>query len=66
MKIEPLKNVITDVASPCVRNCCLDAEDICLGCNRHIDEIMAWRTLDNEEKAKVLQQCQKREQEREQ
>ena len=30
------------VASPCVRNCCLDHDDVCLGCFRTLDEILAW------------------------
>ena len=29
-------------SSPCVRNCCLDENDVCLGCGRHINEILAW------------------------
>lgn len=32
-------------SSPCVRRCCLDADDICLGCFRTMDEICAWRTM---------------------
>ena len=50
MNVEQVNKINTEVASPCVRNCCLDEQDICLGCNRHIDEIMAWRKLGNEEK----------------
>jgi len=34
------------VESPCVGNCCLDTEDICLGCYRHLDEITSWLTVD--------------------
>ena len=30
------------VESPCVRNCCLDENDICLGCFRTVEEITAW------------------------
>ncbi|WP_258872723.1 DUF1289 domain-containing protein [Thalassotalea euphylliae] len=33
------------VISPCVRNCCLNRADYCLGCKRHIDEIVGWRAL---------------------
>jgi len=33
-------------ASPCVRNCCLDGDDVCLGCGRTIDEILAWHRAD--------------------
>jgi predicted Fe-S protein YdhL (DUF1289 family) len=48
------------VASPCIRNCCLNEEDICAGCFRHLDEIIAWRQLNNTEKQQVLQRCQQR------
>jgi predicted Fe-S protein YdhL (DUF1289 family) len=62
MKVEQIN---TEITSPCVRNCCLDEQDICLGCNRSIDEIMAWRKLNAEAKQKVLLQCQQRQQQRE-
>tara|TARA_R110000787_G_scaffold113881_6_gene223363 strand:+ start:797 stop:1000 length:204 start_codon:yes stop_codon:yes gene_type:complete len=53
-----------DVASPCVRNCCLDQQDVCLGCFRHIDEIMTWRQLDERAKKEILNQCQQRKEQR--
>ncbi len=28
--------------SPCVRHCCLDDKDICIGCGRTLDEICRW------------------------
>ncbi len=28
--------------SPCIRNCCLNNDDICLGCFRSLDEIVLW------------------------
>lgn len=62
MSVVQINEINIDVESPCVRNCCLDGEDICLGCNRHIDEIMAWRKLSNEEKYGVLKQCEQRQQ----
>ncbi|WP_115405473.1 DUF1289 domain-containing protein [Shewanella morhuae] len=34
---------------PCIRNCCLDQQDICLGCFRHLDEILAWRVMSEAE-----------------
>lgn len=49
-----------EVASPCVRNCCLNEQDICLGCFRHMDEIMAWQKLNVRAKKEVLNQCLKR------
>lgn len=41
-------------ASPCVRNCCLDQADVCLGCFRHVDEIMRWREMTEHEKRAVI------------
>ncbi len=46
-----------DVVSPCVRNCCLNDEELCLGCYRHIDEIVGWRALTVEEQKQVLDNC---------
>ncbi|MBU1392741.1 MAG: DUF1289 domain-containing protein [Gammaproteobacteria bacterium] len=37
-------------ANPCIRNCCLDQQDICLGCFRHLDEILAWRAMSDMER----------------
>lgn len=34
--------VFMTVASPCVRNCCLDKHDICMGCFRSLEEIKQW------------------------
>ena len=51
-----------ETESPCVRNCCLNDDDICLGCFRHMDEIMAWRQLDEASKKAIINQCQKRRQ----
>lgn len=42
------------VASPCVRNCCLDDAQICLGCGRSLDEIRDWSAASNDEKRKIL------------
>lgn len=36
--------------SPCVRNCCLDENDICLGCYRSLSETLNWRELPLSEK----------------
>jgi predicted Fe-S protein YdhL (DUF1289 family) len=60
--VKQINKAVIDIASPCVRNCCLDKQDVCLGCNRHIDEIMAWRKLDSKAKKAVLVLCQQRQQ----
>lgn len=45
---------MTEVPSPCVRNCCLDEDDVCLGCFRTVEEIIRWGDADDEEKYKIL------------
>ncbi|OUS12944.1 hypothetical protein A9Q89_04595 [Gammaproteobacteria bacterium 53_120_T64] len=42
------------IASPCVDNCCLNEEDICLGCFRSLDEILGWRAASNEQRQVFL------------
>ena len=48
------------VASPCIRNCCLDKKDVCLGCGRTVEEIVRWADVDDEEKRKILAAAEKR------
>lgn len=38
-----IANVNNKELSPCIRNCCLDENDICVGCYRHILEIIGWQ-----------------------
>jgi len=48
------------VNSPCVRNCCLDDENICLGCGRSLMEITCWSTADNADKQIILAAAEER------
>lgn len=48
------------VPSPCVRNCCLDENDICLGCYRSLSEILRWGEAKEEEKRAILVKCRLR------
>lgn len=50
------------IKSPCIRNCCLDKQDICLGCKRHVDEIIKWQDLDDQGKLKILERANRRKQ----
>ncbi|KFN50163.1 DUF1289 domain-containing protein [Arenimonas composti] len=50
--------------SPCVRNCCLDDASVCLGCGRHIDEIVAWHAADADEKRRILARARERREQR--
>lgn len=40
--------------SPCVRNCCLDDHEICLGCGRTLDEIRDWGAASDAERRQIL------------
>ncbi|MEH6822537.1 MAG: DUF1289 domain-containing protein [Motiliproteus sp.] len=52
------------INSPCIRNCCLDEQDICLGCGRSLDEILQWGGADDRRKRQILKQIAVRKQER--
>jgi predicted Fe-S protein YdhL (DUF1289 family) len=53
-------HVKPQVPSPCVRNCFLDQQDICMGCFRHLDEITGWSSYSNAQRELVLSQCHTR------
>lgn len=42
------------VPSPCTRRCCLDDRDVCLGCGRHLQEIIRWHEAGDEERRTIL------------
>jgi predicted Fe-S protein YdhL (DUF1289 family) len=44
----------TLIESPCVRNCCLNDDDICLGCGRNLQEITRWSTSNDFTKQTIL------------
>ena len=48
------------ISSPCVRNCCLDDKDICLGCGRSVEEISRWGDAEDVEKSEILNISKKR------
>jgi predicted Fe-S protein YdhL (DUF1289 family) len=50
--------------SPCVRNCCLDDDKICMGCHRSLAEICAWHEAPASEKIEILIRCRARYRER--
>ncbi|MGH1461163.1 MAG: DUF1289 domain-containing protein [Neptuniibacter sp.] len=53
------------VESPCIRNCCLDEQDVCLGCFRLISEITGWNSSTVEDKRAILHRCAMRRRNRE-
>ncbi len=55
-----MKEISGDALSPCVRNCCLNEDDICLGCFRSLAEILQWGGADNDERLAILQNARQR------
>lgn len=53
------------VESPCIGNCCLDEEDICMGCCRSLTEITGWSAATEAEKLEIIERCQTRREARE-
>lgn len=52
LKCEPI--------SPCIRQCCLNEQDVCVGCGRSMSEIIQWSKLKTTEKQKVVELAQVR------
>lgn len=48
---------MSETQSPCVSNCCLDLDDICLGCFRSLEEILHWRDSSEVQKRQILKLC---------
>jgi predicted Fe-S protein YdhL (DUF1289 family) len=48
------------LASPCVRNCCLDEQNVCMGCGRSLEEIVAWSAASADEKLAILARSRER------
>lgn len=57
---EAPNNRKTSLESPCIRNCCLDEQDICLGCYRSIQEITGWSQATDIKKQDILARCAQR------
>ncbi|MFV1982970.1 MAG: DUF1289 domain-containing protein [Thiohalomonadales bacterium] len=48
------------INSPCIRNCCLNEDDHCLGCFRSINEIINWSSSDCSLQKSILENCERR------
>ncbi|GAA0786027.1 MULTISPECIES: DUF1289 domain-containing protein [Pseudomonadati] len=46
--------------SPCVARCGLNEDDYCMGCYRHIDEIVVWSSASDEQKKHIWDQLEAR------
>ena len=48
------------IESPCIQVCELDADDICLGCGRSLEEIGAWMYADDAERRAIVKRSYQR------
>jgi len=55
-----MKNVRVRVESPCTSNCCLNKDNVCMGCFRSVTEIMEWGPASDEERRNILLQAMRR------
>ncbi|MGH8283511.1 MAG: DUF1289 domain-containing protein, partial [Gammaproteobacteria bacterium] len=53
-------NMSESTASPCVRICCLDDDNICIGCGSSLDEIRRWSEMPEQDKLETLRQADER------
>ncbi|WP_163831317.1 DUF1289 domain-containing protein [Spartinivicinus ruber] len=49
-----MKTTLPTTTSPCVRNCCLDNNNICIGCFRSLDEILEWHRASEARRKQIL------------
>ncbi|WPC75777.1 DUF1289 domain-containing protein [Vibrio porteresiae] len=54
------KPVRESLPNPCVHNCCLDEQDVCLGCHRTFDEILHWHEASVAEQREILKRSEER------
>ncbi len=53
-------NNAENIASPCVRNCCLDQKDICIGCHRSLAEILEWERASPQRRLTIIDVAKQR------
>ena len=51
---ERMNNTSASPESPCVRNCCLNEDDICLGCFRALADITVWSQASDPLRCEIL------------
>lgn len=52
--------LIPEVQSPCVSNCCLDGDDVCLGCYRTLTDILVWSRSTNFQRNEIVMAAKER------
>ena len=52
-----------NIHKPCIRKCCLNEEDICLGCFRSFNDMQKWNKASVNEKTEMLKMAEIRKKE---
>jgi len=60
MSNSPALPIDAPVPSPCVDICRLDAQGLCIGCRRTIDEIAEWSRASEARRREILRQLKDR------
>jgi len=50
---------VAAVESPCIKVCVLDDQQVCIGCKRTLDEIVAWGSLSDDARMNVLERLKR-------
>jgi predicted Fe-S protein YdhL (DUF1289 family) len=50
---------VAPVESPCIKVCVLDDQQVCIGCKRTLDEIVAWGSLSDDARMNVLERLKR-------
>ena len=52
-----------DIDKPCIKKCCLNEEDICMGCFRRFNDMLKWNKASINEKTEMLKMAEVRKKE---
>jgi len=55
-----MNEIDTPTPSPCIRNCCLNDFDVCLGCFRSLEEIKEWGVVGEQRRRSILLNAERR------
>jgi predicted Fe-S protein YdhL (DUF1289 family) len=51
--LDPAATTQAAPASPCIRHCTLDDDDLCVGCGRLLSEILEWAAAPTDRKVAI-------------
>ncbi|HRP73631.1 MAG TPA: DUF1289 domain-containing protein [Luteimonas sp.] len=51
-----MNSTVRAILTPCIGVCMLDAEGMCMGCHRSLDEIARWSQMGDDERARLMAQ----------